>query len=324
MLSSIGTVTRSMWERVPAPTFGLSDKTRFAYKLILPAVAMMFVVHFIPIVWGFIISFLKVDASYISHWMDAPFVGLEHYLSIFNPKTAVGSEFWFSLRQTILFSFGSTVFIYLLGLLTALLLNMKFRGRLAARTIVLVPYIAPSVATIFIWRMMLSSQTGIINGILMTIGLIENPIFWLIGPNTLYSIIIVNVWINFPFAAIMLYAGLQSIPEQLYEAADIDGAGRWAKFRYITFPQLRPVTTVIVLLMVVWSFINFTIPFYLLGQQPSKFGEVLMVFIYNYAFSSWSFGLGAALSVLLFLAAMVFSYAYYRKTISGDFQGGAI
>lgn len=320
MLSSIGSVTQTVRKRVPFSTRVFGDETRFAYKLIVPALAMMLIVHFIPIVWGFVISFMKFNAAYISHWLDAPFIGLEHYRQVVDP----GSQFWFALRQTILFGFGSTVGIYLLGLVTALLLNMDFRGRLAARTVVLMPYLAPAVCTIFIWRMMLSSKTGIVNSVLMTVGLIDEPMFWLIGPNQIYSIIIVNVWIYFPFAAIMLYAGLQSIPEQLYEAADIDGAGRWAKFRYITFPQLKPVTTVIVLLMVVWSFINFTIPYLLLGQQPGKYGEVLMLYIYNIAFNSWSFGLGAALSAILFIIAMVFSYVYYRKTISADFQGGAI
>lgn len=324
MLSSISAVTRTVRERIRLPKFSLDNDTAFAYKLILPALAMMFVIHFIPIVWGFVISFMQVDASHLTDWTDAPFVGLEHYLQIFRPETIVGSEFWFALRQTILFGLGSTIGIYVLGLATALLLDMDFRGKLVARTAVLVPYLAPAVATIFIWRMMLSQQTGVLNYFLITIGLIEEPIFWLIGENSFYSILMVNIWRYFPFAAIMLYAGLQSIPEQLYEAADIDGAGRWAKFRYITFPQLKPVTAVIVLLMIVWSFINFTIPYLLLGQSPSPSGEVLMLFIYNTAFETLSYSLGAALSIILFVIAMVISYGYYRATLSSDFQGGAI
>lgn len=321
---SIGIITQTVRERLSLSSIGFDSETSFAYKLILPALAMMFVIHFVPIIWGFTISFMNVDANSMAHWMEAPIVGLEHYRQIFQPKTAVGSSFWVALRQTILFGLGSTVGVYVLGLVTALLLNMDFRGKLAARTIVLVPYIAPAVATVFIWRMMLSSQTGIINQLLMSVGIINDEMFWLVGSNSLYSILIVNIWRNFPFAAIMLYAGLQSIPEQLYEAAAIDGASRWAKFRYITLPQLKPVTAVIVLLMIVWSFINFTIPYLLLGQNPSKSGEVLMLFIYNVAFNDLSYGLGAALSVILLVIAMVLSYAYYKKTISADVQGGAI
>ncbi|UPM42973.1 carbohydrate ABC transporter permease [Halocatena salina] len=324
MLPSIVTITQTLREWIPLPDFGMDDETSFAYWLLLPALAMMFVIHFIPIVWGVIISFMRVDAEYITDWTQAPFIGVEHYLAIFDMNTAVGSSFWTALRQTFLFGIGTTIGVYVLGLVTALLLNRNFRGKLMARTVVLVPYIAPAVATVFIWRMMLSSETGIINEMLMTLGLINDEIFWLVGENSIYSIIIVNIWKNFPFAAIMLYAGLQSIPEQLYEAAAIDGASRWATFRHITFPQLKPVTAVIVLLMIVWSFINFTIPYLLLGQQPSPSGEVLMLFIYNYAFKNLTYGLGAALSVILLVVAMVLSYLYYKKTMESNVQGGAI
>lgn len=323
MLPSIVTITQTVRERIPLPSFGLDDETAFAYRLLLPALAMMFVIHFIPIVWGFIISFMAVDASYLTNWTQAPFT-VAHYLEIFDWNSAVGSKFWFALKQTFLFGIGTTVGVYALGLVTALLLNRNFRGKLAARTVVLVPYIVPAVATVFIWRMMLSSDTGIINEFLVSLGLINNDIFWLVGENSIYSIIVVNVWKNFPFAAIMLYAGLQSIPEQLYEAASIDGAGRLATFRYITAPQLKPVTAVIVLLMIVWSFINFTIPYLLLGQQPSPSGEVLMLFIYNYAFQNTAYGLGAALSVILLVVAMVLSYVYYKTTMQSNVQGGAI
>lgn len=323
MLSSIVTITQTARERISHLSGGLDDETAFAYWLLLPALTMMFIIHFIPIVWGFLISFMGVDASYLTNWTEAPFT-LDHYLAIFNTSSAVGSSFWFALRQTFIFGIGTTIGVYVLGLVTALLLNRNFRGKLAARTVVLVPYIAPAVATVFIWRMMLSSDTGVINDLLMSLGLIQKPIFWLVGSNSIYSIIVVNIWKNFPFAAIMLYAGLQSIPEQLYEAASIDGASRWATFRYITFPQLKPVTAVIVLLMIVWSFINFTIPYLLLGQQPSQSGEVLMLFIYNYAFQNIEYGLGAALSVILLVIAMVLSYLYYKMTMQSDVQGGAI
>jgi multiple sugar transport system permease protein len=302
----------------------LTDDWIYAYKLLLPALAMMLIVHFIPIVWGFTISFMHVDAAFLSHWLDAPFIGLQHYLKIFDPNSIVGSKYWFSLRQTLIFSIGSVIGIYLLGLLTAVLLNQNFRGRLAARTVVLVPWIAPVVVTLLTWRMMFLSKTGIVNGILLTLGVINEPILWLVGPNAIWAMLIANVWRNFPWAAIMLYAGLQSIPEQLYEAAEIDGAGRWAKFRYITLPQLKPVTAVTLVLMTLWSLINFTVPYVLIGQGASKSAEVLMLFIYNYAFKNYAFGLGAAMSAVLFLVAMILAFIYYRKLLDDSFQGGAI
>lgn len=324
MPPSIVTIMQTVRERFTLPDFGLDRETKFAYWLLVPALAMMFVIHFVPIVWGLAISFLEVEAANLRTWTQAPFAGLDNYRLIFDTGTTVGSSFWVALRQTFLFAFGTTVGVYVLGLVTALLLDRNFRGKLAARTVVLVPYIAPLVATVFVWRMMFSSETGIINEALMLVGLIDDPMFWLIGENSIYSITIVNIWKNFPFAAIMLYAGLQSIPQQLYEAAAIDGAGRWATFRYVTFPQLKPVTAVIVLLMIVWSFIHFTIPYMLLGQDPGESGEVLMLFIYKYAFQNGEYSVGAALSVVLLVVAMVLSYFYYRKTMRSDVQGGAI
>lgn len=302
----------------------LSPNARFAYKLVLPALAMMTLVHFIPIVWGFWVSFVRLDASTIATWWEAPFVGLSNYRAIFDPNSLVGASFWGSVKSTFMFTAGSLIGIYGLGLVSALLMNRQFRGRLAARTLLLVPWIAPFVVTLLTWRMMLSNDTGIVNHYLLMLPFVDEPPFWLIGGNTIYSIIVANVWRNFPFAAIMLYAGLQSIPEQLYEAAEIDGAGRWGKFRYVTLPQLKPVSVVLLLLLTLWSLINFTVPYVLLGGNPSDAANVLMLFVYEYAFSNWAFGLGAAMSAVLFLVSMVLAYAYYRRLIDDEFEGGAI
>lgn len=300
----------------------LTPESWYAFKLIAPALAMMFVVHFVPIVWGIVISFMRVDAAYISHWYDAPFVGLANYRTLLDPTTVVGSRYWYSLRQTLIFGAGSVAGIYGLGLVTALALNRKFRGRLAVRTLILVPWVAPVVVTLLTWRMMLLSDSGIVNHLLLSAGLIDEPVFWLVGKNAIWAIIIANVWRNFPWAAIMLYAGLQSIPEHLYEAASVDGAGRWQRFRYITMPQLKPVSVVILLLMMLWSFINFTVPYVLLGQTASDSAEVLMLFTYNYAFRNFAFGLGAAMSVVLLVFAMALALVYYRQLI-GDAYAGA-
>ncbi|AFK20868.1 sugar ABC transporter permease (plasmid) [Haloferax mediterranei ATCC 33500] len=317
-------ITRAVPNWVQARLPRLSDDTRFAYKLLLPAFVMMGLIHFLPIIWGFYISFVQLDAAYVSNWWNAPIVGFENYAKVFNPNTIVGAEFWTSLRQTLIFTVGSVMGIYTLGLATALLLNRDFRGKLAARTLVLVPWIAPAVVTVLTWQMMFRTDTGMINHILRSVGLIDGSFFWLIGPRSILAITAVWTWQNFPWAAIMLYAGLQSIPEHLYEAAETDGAGRWGKFRYITMPQLKPVSVVIVLLMVVWTLINFTVPYVLLGSSPSDSGKVLMLFIYNYAFTNWSFGLGAAMSAILFIVAMILAYIYYSRVIDGEFEGGAI
>ncbi|RQG96690.1 sugar ABC transporter permease [Natrarchaeobius chitinivorans] len=281
----------------------------------------MAIVHFLPILWGALISIMQIDAVYVSQWYNAPFIGLENYGQLFDFDTTVGSRFWFSMRQTAIFALGTVLGSYSLGLLTAILLDSEFRGSGVARILVLLPWICPAVVVLLVWRMMLLSDTGIINHVLLSAGVISDPLVWLIGPNAIYSMILVNIWINFPWATIMLYAALKSIPDHLYEAARIDGAGRWGQFRYVTLPQLKPISVVISLLLILWSFINFTVPFVLLGQSATRSGEVSMLFIYNYAFQNYAFGLGGAMSVVLFLFAMGIALIYYKYAVSGTFEG---
>ncbi|ELZ05399.1 carbohydrate ABC transporter permease [Natrialba asiatica] len=300
----------------------LSDEQQYAYKLLLPGLAMMLLIHFIPIVWGVLISVLGVDSGYVSQWYEAPFVWAENYRFVLDPRTVVGERFWYSLRQTVIFSVGTLLLTYVLGLTAALLLNQRFKGRFAARTLLLLPWVAPSVVTLLIWRMMFQQQSGIINSLLLSLGVISEPIYWLIGDNTIWTLILVHSWTQFPLVMIMLYAGLQSIPEQLYEAASIDGAGRWEQFRYITFPQLKPVSAVVVLLMMLWTMINFTSPYILLGAQPPQSGQVSILYIYNFAFSNYQFGRGAAMSVVLFAIAMAMAMLYYKYLFDQDFTEG--
>ncbi|WP_247004348.1 carbohydrate ABC transporter permease [Halosolutus gelatinilyticus] len=299
----------------------LSEDQRFAYKLLAPGLAMMFLIHFLPIVWGTIISFLGVDSAYVARWYEAPFVGLENYRYVLDPRTVVGGRFWYSIRQTIIFAVGTLVLTYVLGLTAALILNQKFTGRFVARTLLLLPWVAPVVVTLLIWRMMFQQQSGIVNTVLLSAGVINEPIYWLIGDNAIWTLIITHSWTQFPLVMIMLYAGLQSIPDQLYEAAAIDGAGRWARFRYITFPQLKPVSAAIVLLVMLWTMINFTSPFVLLGAQPPKAGQVSILYIYEFAFSNYQFGRGGAMSVVLFVIAMAMALGYYKYLFDDDFKG---
>lgn len=312
--------------RVHIPYFSsLPSEQRFALKLISPALTLMLIVHGIPVVLGFVMSFYEFPTLRFTDWFRSEtFVGLEHYLKVFQPDTIYGAEFWNSLKVTIIYTVGSVTGIYALGLTAALALNQDFRGKLAARTAILVPYVAPVVVTLLTWRMMFRSDTGAVNGILRQLGLIDGSFFWLLGPNSLFAIIIANVWRNFPWATIMLYAGLQSISPQLYEAAEIDGAGRWGKFRYVTLPQLKPVSAVILLLLILWTFINFTVPYVILGGSPSDAGNVLMLLIYAFGFEQSAYGIGAALSTMLFAFSMVIAWVYYRRVVASNFDGGAI
>ncbi|GAB7119668.1 carbohydrate ABC transporter permease [Natrinema pallidum] len=298
----------------------LDEKHQYAYKLLFPALAMMFVVHVIPVVWGATISVMGVNSNYIADWTSAPFVGLEHYAFVMDPTTTIGSRYWYSISRTVLWSVGVLVGTYVLGLTAALLLNQEFKGSFFVRTLLLLPWIAPAIVTLNVWRMMFLSESGIINHALMSVGLIDEPVFWLLGDQALWSMTIAHVWLQFPWVMIMLYAGLQSIPQQLYEAAAIDGAGRWGKFRYVTLPQLKPVSGVVVLLMLLWTMIDFTTPYVMFGGSPPSSVEVTMVYIYNFSFRAFAFGRGAAMSVGLFVVAMVLATIYYRRFIRSDLE----
>ncbi|WP_199268269.1 carbohydrate ABC transporter permease [Halorhabdus sp. CUG00001] len=305
----------------------LTKDQKFGLKLILPAFTLMAIVHGFPIVMGFVMSFYKFPSLDIAEWFrPETFVALTHYIDIFEPETFIGSQIVGSMKATLIYTVGCVTGVFTLGMIAALALNHDFRGKLAARTAILVPWVVPIVPMLLTWRMMLAFD-GSINGLLLM-----TPFFdsvqslpqWLLGPNSLLTIIITNIWRQFPWAAIMLYAGLQSIPQQLYEAADIDGASRWGKFRHVTLPQLMPVSTVILLLMILWTLVNFTIPYILLGSQPSESANVLIVLAYNAGFSQSQYGAGAAISFLLFIIAMIFAYVYYKRTVQGEYQGGAI
>jgi len=299
----------------------LTAGQQFAYKLMAPALAMMFVVHLVPIVWGVTISFMGLENEFISRWYDAPFVGLENFQDTLGSSTPVGEDFRNSLQKTVLFASGTLVVTYVLGLGAALVLNQKFKGRFIARTLLLLPWVAPAVVSLYIWRMMFQAQSGLINNVLLDLGLIGETIYWLRGEHTMVALILAHSWTQFPLVMIFLYAGLQSIPQQLYEAAAIDGAGRWGKFRYVTMPQLKPVSAVIVLLMFLWTMINFTAPYIVLGPAPPDEAYVAILFIENYAFQYNAFGRGAAMSVVLFVLAMALALLYYRFLFDDETTG---
>jgi multiple sugar transport system permease protein len=157
---------------------------------------------------------------------------------------------------------------------------------------------------------MLQQQTGAVNRILLALHLTRSPPFWLIGPNSFFSLVIVAVWRTWPFAFLILTAGLQSIPADLYEAAAIDGAGIVSQVRHVTLPLLRPVNRVLLLVLFLWTFNDFTTPFTLFGPAPPTQADIISIHIYENSFVSWNFGTGSAMSVLLLLFLLLVTGVY--------------
>ncbi|MFO7881306.1 MAG: sugar ABC transporter permease [Kosmotogaceae bacterium] len=286
-----------------------SKSKAFAYRMILPAILLSVIVHFLPTIWGVIISFRKLNVYYIRDWTEAPFVGFANYE---RAMSSLGSVFWTSLGYTTIFVILSVIGCFLLGILGAILLNKDFRGRNLIRGLLLIPFILPGVVSLTNLRFMLLRDWGIVNSLLMQIGIMDEPISWLTGRMALFTIIIGNIWIRWPLWFITLLAGLQSIPGELYEAAKVDGATRWQTFRKITLPSISPVITILTVLTALWSFNNFNVPFILTGGSPSEEANILSLNIWIRSFRNWDFGMGAAMSVVMMLFMLVLIMTYLR------------
>lgn len=286
-------------------------KNSTPYLLILPAVLGMLLVHFIPMIWGFVISFLDLNIYNVINWAKAPFVGLSNYVNGFSSVTTLGQRFFRSIFNVAYYSLVTITFGYLIGLGAALLLNKKFVGRNLVRGLILLPFITPDSVTYNLWRFILQARIGILNKVLLDLGLISEQIVWLVGNKTLYAVMIASIWKGWPFTALILLAGLQSIEPELYEAAMIDGANAWQRFRYITLPFLRPVTRTLIILNILWNFNAYNQFVVMLGDDPGRFAEVPSTLIMRQAFNHLEYGKGAALSIILMLIMLIITIGYF-------------
>ncbi len=279
-----------------------------AYLYILPALLGLVLLTFYPVLYGFYLSFTDYR---MGREFSANFVGLSNYVEIFkNP------DFYLVFNTTVIWTVANVSMHVLLGLALALILNRKIRGRTLYRTILLLPWAIPAYISVLVWRGMFDPNYGFINYALGT------NINWLGQfPYAFIAVLITNVWLGFPFMMMIFLGGLQSIPKELYEAADIDGFTRWQKFRYITLPMLKPVITPAVLLGFIWTFNMFNVIYLMTGGGPQAAGnfsagqtDLLITFVYNKAFKDWMFGYAAAYSVVIFLIILSFSVIYTRIT----------
>lgn len=278
------------------------------YLLLLPAVLLELLIHVIPMLAGLAMSFFKLTQFYIRDFFSAPAAGFDNYKFVLDFSSAAGksllSSFWISIVYTVL----SVGFCWLFGTSAAVLMQKNFRGRGVLRTLFLVPYALPMYAAVITWSFMFQRETGLVNDLLGT------DSFWLIGDNSFWSLVIVSVWRNWPFAFLIVMAGLQNIPGELYEAAAIDGAGWWRQFQAITQPMLRPVNQVLLLVLFLWTFNDFNTPYVLFGASAPKEASLISIHIYQSSFVTWNFGLGSAMSVLLLVFLLLVSSVYLGLT----------
>ncbi|WP_163509819.1 carbohydrate ABC transporter permease [Fodinicola acaciae] len=284
------------------------------YLLLAPALLFELLVHVIPMLTGVAISFLKLNAFYLRHWLQAPFAGFDNYAFSVNFNSAIGAGLLRSVGVTILFSVVVVSLSWLLGIFGATLLQRSFRGRAILRTIFLVPYALPVFASVIVWKFMLSQDTGMVNHVLSSLHLSDGKTFWLLGNNAFVSTAIVAVWRLWPFALLTLMAGMQSIPTDIYEAASVDGAGMWQQFRRLTLPMLKPVDQVLILVLFLWTFNDFNVPYTLFADSPPASADLVTIHIRQSSFITWNFGLGSAMSVLMLLFLLVVTVGYLFVT----------
>lgn len=267
---------------------GLTDG-QFALLLCAPAMIYFCIVLLYPIIWGVGISFTnkRVGAS-------ASFIGLDNYISLLKDK-----QFWSSFGITMKYTVFSVVLKLLFGLCMALILNNEFRGRNIARSILIIPWTLPNLVAVLNWRWIFSETGGVANYLLKTIGLIDKDLIWL-GDSKLafICILVVNVWRGVPFFGISILSKLQTIPKDLYEAAEIDGAGMLQRFWYVTLPSILDVMLLSSLVSSIWTLNEFETVWLLTGGGPSNATEVIGVFSYKTAMTSMMLGKGVTVSIL--------------------------
>jgi multiple sugar transport system permease protein len=297
----------------------------FPYLLLIPAVLAELLVHIIPMVTGIWVSLRQLTQFFIRNWSQAPSAGLSNYRVAVDFSAPVGNALLHSFLITAAVSVLAVAGAWVLGIAAAVSLSGRtFRGRGTLRSLFLVPYALPFFTAVMTWSFMLQHSTGIVNHILVDqLHLLSKAPFWLVGSNSFWSLLVVMVWRTWPFAFLTLTAGLQSIPTDLYEAAAIDGAGPWQRFRAVTLPMLRPVNGVLVLVLFLWSFNDFTTPFVLFGNTAPAQADLVSLHIYNASFITWNFGLGSAMSVmmLVFLLAVTLVYLGLTRIGSTDRAG---
>jgi len=298
--ASAGHTAKKLW----------SDDRFFGAILIAPLLiwlAVILVYPFMSVIWlGF------TNAGVIGGRQE--FIGLENYRYLLsNP------EFWDSLGKTAIWALGNALVQTILGLALALSLNRPFRGQGVIRNWIILPWIVPTVTTVVMWRWMLSGSFGVVNYVLVKLGVIEEMISFLGQANVaMPAVTLINSWRWFPFITIIFLAGLQRIPKSEHEASLVDGASASQRFRFVTFPYLKPIMLLMGLLGILWSVNTFDVIWLSTQGGPGSATETLALLIYDVGFKRLQMGRGAALSVLFFLIMIGFSVLYAYLNLRKD------
>lgn len=272
--------------------------------MIAPSVILICSLLVYPVFYGVWLSLFKKH----SFFPDQRFVGIANYIYLMK-----NSEFWMSIWYGTVYSVSTIFFQIIIGIVAALIVNEAFKGRNFVRGVILFPYVIPTVVAIILWKWLLNDQFGLVNYILMSMGIVENPLSWMGKDRIMITLILISIWEFFPFVVLSVLARMQTIPPVLYSAAKVDGAGPFRRFIHVTLPQLRNVLFVVILLRSIWMFTKFdTVWLLTQGGGADKYIRTLPVYTYMRTFMYYQAGLGAALGVIMFILLIVATIIYFK------------
>ncbi|WKX69963.1 carbohydrate ABC transporter permease [Streptomyces sp. XD-27] len=288
----------------------------YAWAMVAPVVIVIGVIVGYPLGRGVYLSLTDANEANVERHIGVnhlpatyDFVGLDNFTAILKDEI-----FWDRLGWTVVWTVSCVAVSFVLGLGLAVMLNRQFKGRTLYRSLLILPWAVPAFVSVFAWRLLYNEKNGILNKILDGGGIDAVP--WLNDPTMAkVSVIAVNVWLGVPFMLVALLGGLQSIPGELYEAAEMDGASPWQRFRHITLPGLRSVSSTVVLLSTIWTFNMFPVIFLLTRGGPGDSTEILVTYAYRLSFvnSPRDFAGASAWGVMILLILMLFAVVYRRS-----------
>ena len=281
---------------------------RFGYSMITPTIIVLLVMTAYTLIFTLFYSF--TDYNLLRNLREpASFIALKNYTDLLTDP-----YFQQSIWNTVKFTILAVIFEMLIGFIMALFVNCLRRGQKTMRTLLLLPYLLPTVTVALSWRMMLSPNYGIVNQVLQTLGL---PVFnWFSDINTAFGmLVLIDVWQSAPFVFLLLYAALQSVPQSQYEAARIDGAGRVKILFYVTIPNIKNSLALCALLRTIDSFRLFDKVNLLTGGGPANSTSTITQYLYNYGISSLDFGFGSAGAIVMTILVLILSSVYIKRAI---------
>jgi arabinogalactan oligomer/maltooligosaccharide transport system permease protein len=287
------------------------NRTRlFIAFLVVPSFLLLAAVVFYPFIYNFLLAFGNMNLNRIRDW---EFIGLRQFVKIFTEPSQ--PDFYTVFAKTVIWTVVNVFFHVVIGLFLALILNQHLKGKSIYRTLLILPWAIPQYIVALTWRGMFNYEYGSIN-LIITKYLGLPAVEWLRSPTEAFlACILTNVWLGFPFMMVVALGALQSIPHEVYEAAEIDGASWWRKLKNITLPLIRPVMIPAITLGTVWTFNNLNIVWLVSnGGEPSDNTHILVSFVYKAAFNFYSFSYAAALSIVIFFILLVFSLAIMKQS----------